>query len=65
MKTKPLKPNTLSNFFSYTLAVARGLSCISFLAAASIDLAAPSNSFSAITVGSSGSTKSVPVMYKA
>lgn len=32
-----------------------------FFAAASIEAAAPSNSFSAITVGSSGSTHSLPV----
>lgn len=43
-----------------TLGFARGLSCSSFLAAASMDAAAPSSSVSAITVGSSGSTHSDP-----
>ncbi len=43
-----------------TLGLARGLSCSSFLAAASMAAAAPSSSFSAMTVGSSGSTHSVP-----
>lgn len=38
----------------------RGRRLASFFAAASIEAAAPSNSFSAITVGSSGSTQSVP-----
>uniref|UniRef100_A0A2M4DEL2 Putative secreted protein n=1 Tax=Anopheles darlingi TaxID=43151 RepID=A0A2M4DEL2_ANODA len=38
----------------------RGLRLASFLAAASIEAAAPSSSFSAITVGSSGSTHSEP-----
>ncbi|TNN87625.1 hypothetical protein EYF80_001972 [Liparis tanakae] len=37
-----------------TLGLARGFSCSSFLAAASMDAAAPSSSVSAITVGSSG-----------
>lgn len=45
---------------SPTLGLARGLSCSSFLAAASMDAAAPSSSVSAITVGSSGSTHSEP-----
>lgn len=40
-----------------------GLRLASFLAAASIDAAAPNNSFSAITVGSSGSTHSEPKIY--
>lgn len=43
-----------------TLGLALGLSCSSFLAAASMAAAAPSSSFSAMTVGSSGSTHSVP-----
>lgn len=43
-----------------TLGLVRGLSCSSFLAAASMAAAAPSSSFSAMTVGSSGSTHSVP-----
>ena len=43
-----------------TLGLALGLSCSSFFAAASMDAAAPSSSVSAITVGSSGSTHSVP-----
>ena len=47
-------------FIFPTLAFLRGLSCDSFWAAASIDLAAVSNSLSAMTVGSSGSTQSVP-----
>ena len=38
-----------------------GLSCASFFAAASMALAALSNSFSAITLGSSGSIQSDPV----
>ena len=44
-----------------TLGLVRGRSCSSFLAAASMAAAAPKSSFSAITVGSSGSTHSVPV----
>lgn len=40
----------------------RGLKLANFLAAASIEAAAPSSSFSAITVGSSGSTQSEPVI---
>lgn len=43
-----------------TFGLALGLSCSSFLAAASMDAAAPSSSVSAITVGSSGSTHSEP-----
>lgn len=43
-----------------TLGLALGFSCSSFLAAASMAAAAPSSSFSAMTVGSSGSTHSVP-----
>lgn len=43
-----------------TFAFLRGLSCDSFCAAASMDLAAVRSSLSAITVGSSGSTQSVP-----
>lgn len=43
-----------------TLGLALGFSCSSFLAAASMDAAAPNSSVSAITVGSSGSTHSVP-----
>lgn len=43
-----------------TLGFALGLSCSSFLAAASMDAAAPKSSFSAMTVGSSGSTHSDP-----
>ena len=43
-----------------TLGLARGFSCSSFLAAASMAAAAPRSSFSAMTVGSSGSTHSVP-----
>lgn len=39
-----------------------GLSESSFLAAASMEAAAPSSSFSAITVGSSGSTQSEPAI---
>jgi hypothetical protein len=38
----------------------RGRKLANFFAAASIDAAAPNNSFSAITVGSSGSTQSEP-----
>lgn len=45
---------------SLTFGLALGLSCSSFLAAASMDAAAPSSSVSAITVGSSGSTHSEP-----
>ena len=37
-----------------------GLRLASFLAAASMEAAAPKSSFSAITVGSSGSTQSEP-----
>ena len=44
----------------FTLGLALGLSCSSFLAAASMDAAAPSSSVSAMTVGSSGSTHSDP-----
>lgn len=43
-----------------TLGLARGFSCSSFFAAASMAAAAPRSSFSAMTVGSSGSTHSVP-----
>ena len=43
-----------------TFGFALGFSCSNFLAAASMDAAAPSNSVSAMTVGSSGSTHSVP-----
>lgn len=43
-----------------TLGLVLGLSCSSFLAAASMAAAAPRSSFSAMTVGSSGSTHSVP-----
>jgi hypothetical protein len=38
----------------------RGRKLANFLAAASMDEAAPNNSFSAMTVGSSGSSQSVP-----
>lgn len=44
-----------------TLIDLRGRKLASFLAAASMDAAAPRSSFSAITVGSSGSTQSLPV----
>lgn len=43
-----------------TLAFCLGFNNASFLAAASMELAAPNNSVSAITVGSSGSTQSEP-----
>jgi len=43
-----------------TLIDFRGLSFSSFFAAASMELAAPSNSFSAITAKSSGSSKLLP-----
>lgn len=43
-----------------TFGLALGFSCSSFLAAASMDAAAPKSSVSAITVGSSGSTHSEP-----
>lgn len=43
-----------------TLGLALGFSCSSFLAAASMDAAAPRSSVSAMTVGSSGSTHSDP-----
>lgn len=43
-----------------TLGLALGFSCSSFLAAASMEAAAPSSSVSAMTVGSSGSTHSDP-----
>lgn len=46
-----------------TLGLVLGLSCSSFLAAASMAAAAPSSSFSAMTVGSSGSTHSVPATH--
>lgn len=49
---------------SPTLMVFLGRRLANFLAAASIEAAAPNSSFSAITVGSSGSTQSVPVGYK-
>lgn len=45
---------------TFTLGLALGFSCSSFLAAASMDAAAPSSSVSAMTVGSSGSTHSDP-----
>lgn len=48
-----------------TFGLALGLSCSSFLAAASIDAAAPSSSVSAMTVGSSGSTHSEPESVRA
>lgn len=44
----------------YTLGFALGFSCSSFLAAASIDAAAPKSSVSAMNVVSSGSTHSDP-----
>lgn len=44
----------------FTLGLALGFSCSSFLAAASMDAAAPRSSVSAMTVGSSGSTHSEP-----
>lgn len=47
-----------------TLGLALGFSCSSFLAAASMAAAAPRSSFSAMTVGSSGSTHSVPGVMK-
>ena len=47
-----------------TLAAWRGFSWDSFFAAASMELAALSSSFSAMTVGSSGSTQSVPATSK-
>lgn len=43
-----------------TFGLTLGLSCSSFLAAASMEAAAPRSSVSAITVGSSGSTHSEP-----
>lgn len=43
-----------------TFGLALGFSCSNFFAAASIDAAAPNSSVSAMTVGSSGSTHSVP-----
>lgn len=43
-----------------TLGLALGFSCSNFLAAASMDVAAPRSSVSAITVGSWGSTHSDP-----
>lgn len=43
-----------------TLAFLRGCNWDNFFAAASIELAAVRSSFSAMTVGSSGSTQSVP-----
>jgi hypothetical protein len=47
-------------FTNLTWTDLRGRRLANFFAAASIEAAAPSNSFSAITVGSSGSTQSVP-----
>lgn len=46
--------------WTLTLGLALGFSCSNFFAAASIDAAAPKSSVSAMTVGSSGSTHSVP-----
>lgn len=46
--------------WTLTLGLALGFSCSNFFAAASIDAAAPNSSVSAMTVGSSGSTHSVP-----
>lgn len=46
--------------WTLTFGLALGFSCSNFFAAASIDAAAPSSSVSAMTVGSSGSTHSVP-----
>lgn len=43
-----------------TLGLALGFNCSNFLAAASMDVAAPRSSVSAITVGSWGSTHSDP-----
>lgn len=40
----------------------RGRRLANFLAAASMDDAAPNSSFSAMTVGSSGSSQSVPIL---
>lgn len=51
---------TSSHTWTLTFGFALGFSCSNFLAAASMDAAAPSNSVSAMTVGSSGSTHSVP-----
>lgn len=51
---------TSSHTRTLTFGFALGFSCSNFLAAASMDAAAPSNSVSAMTVGSSGSTHSVP-----
>ena len=50
-------------FSVITFAFGLGFSCDSFKAAASIELAARNSSFSAITVGSSGSTQSEPIKY--
>ncbi len=58
----------LSRFHIYikylTFGLSLGFSSASFLAAASIEAAAPSNSFSAMTFGSSGSTQSDPRKYE-
>ena len=56
-----LKTISVSSYLYYPLTLTnRGLRAASFFAAASIELAAVSNSFSATTVGSSGSTQSDP-----
>lgn len=52
--------NTSNHQWTLTFGFALGFSCSNFLAAASMDAAAPSSSVSAMTVGSSGSTHSVP-----
>ena len=58
------KTQQYSNY-KLTLGLSRGFSSANFLAAASIAEAAPSNSFSAITFGSSGFTQSEPSNIKA
>jgi hypothetical protein len=55
------RPDGFKQYFTQlTFTDLLGRRLANFFAAASIEAAAPSNSFSAITVGSSGSTQSVP-----
>lgn len=60
VKEKKKKRKSLTIFIPLTFAAFLGLSCANFFAAISIEDAAVSSSFSAMTVGSSGSIQSVP-----